>query len=102
MIKKSRETRKKRIKVKIRGIGKVPRVSVYRSNKYLYVQIIDDEKAVTLAAAKGMRVKEVAEDLAKKATKKKIKKVVFDRSGYQYHGKVKALAEELRAQGLVF
>ena len=91
------------------------RLSVFRSNKYCYAQIIDDWKRVTLVAAsekdisqadqkknKAERASIVGESLAKKDEKQKIKKVVFDRGSYNYHGRVKALAEGARKGGLQF
>lgn len=94
---------------------KRPRIAVFRSNKYLYAQIIDDQKGHTLVAAsdqglepaalkktKTERASMVGEILAKKALKKKIKEVWFDRRQYKYHGRVKALAEAARKGGLSF
>lgn len=81
-------------------------MSVFRSNKHIYAQLIDDNKGETLAAASGgddvSAAAEVGKDLAKKALKSEIKKIVFDRGGYQYHGRVKALAEAAREGGLEF
>lgn len=84
-----------------------PRLSVFRSNKYIYAQIIDDERGITLVEAnsKSLKIekaKEVGKLLAKKAIKKGIKTVWFDRGKYKYHGKVKALAEGAREGGLNF
>lgn len=88
-----------------------PRLAVFRSNKAIYAQIIDDEKGQTLVAAsekdlksgtKTEKAQMVGETLAKKAVKLGIKKVKFDRRGYQYHGRVKALAEGARKGGLLF
>jgi large subunit ribosomal protein L18 len=104
-IKIKRQTRRKlRVRSKIFGTAKRPRLTVYRSNKSLYGQIIDDEKGITLAAAKGVKTtgEKIGEELAKKAIAKKIKKVVFDRSGFRYHGRVKSLAEGARKGGLEF
>ena len=84
------------------GTNKRPRVSVYRSNKYFYTQIIDDENGHTLASSKGEKVAQIAESILKQVKEKKIEKVVFDRSGYKYHGKVKTLADDLRKGGLKF
>jgi large subunit ribosomal protein L18 len=96
--------RKKRVRAKITGTGKRPRLSIFRSNKSLYAQVIDDEKGVTLAAAKGAKNagEKVGEELAKKAAAKKVKSVVFDRNGFKFHGRVKALAEGARKGGLEF
>ncbi len=78
------------------------RLSVFRSNKFIYAQIIDDEKGHTLAHAKGKDAKEVGEKVAELALAKKVKKISFDKGNYRYHGKVKALAEAARAKGLEF
>jgi large subunit ribosomal protein L18 len=99
----SRDKRKIRIRSKISGTATRPRVVIFRSNKYLYLQAIDDVKMITLASASTMKSDEgMAEKLAKDLTAQKIKTIVFDRGGYQYHGKVKAVAEELRKAGLEF
>ena len=100
MLKKSRKIRKNRIRAKISGTKLRPRLSVFRSNKLLYVQLIDDKNGVTLASASGKDAKEIAKSLVAKAKLKKITRVVFDRSGYKYHGKIKLIAEEVRAQGI--
>ena len=96
--------RKRKVRARITGTKERPRLSVFRSNKFIYAQIIDDSKGVTLAAAKGTRkdAEKVGEQVAKKALVRKIKKVVFDKSGYKYHGKIKALAETARKGGLEF
>lgn len=97
------KTRKIRIRAKISGTSTRPRVAVFSSNRNLYLQAIDDAKALTLASASTLKgEKAIAVALAKKLEALKIKKIVFDRSGYQYHGKVKAIAEELRKAGLEF
>ena len=93
--------RKVRTRTKIRGTSDRPRLSVYKSNKYVSAQIIDDEKGVTLAFAKG-EAKELGKMIAEKALKAKIKKVVFDKGGYMYHGKIKAVADGAREGGLEF
>ena len=100
----------KRVRAKIFGDAGRPRLCVYRSEKQIYAQLIDDTKGNTLAAASSLEIKEkqtpvqkagaVGKLLAQKALTKKIKTAVFDRHGYQYHGQVKALAEEARAGGL--
>lgn len=79
-----------------------PRLTVFKSNKALYAQIIDDVKGITLAAVKGNDPKEVGTKLAEKAKLKKVKLVVFDKGGYQYHGKIKAVADGAREGGLEF
>lgn len=94
---------KRRIRAKVSGTASVPRVVVFRSNKFLYLQAIDDEKAVTIAASSTLKDKEnMVKNFVKLLTEKKIKKIVFDRAGYQYHGKIKQLAEDLRKNGLEF
>ena len=110
----SREIRHKRVRTKISGTAERPRLSVFRSNKGIYVQVIDDVAAKTLVAASTLdkevktkasnieAAKEVGELIAKRAIKAGIKTVVFDRGGYIYHGKVKALAEAAREAGLEF
>ena len=109
----SRVRRHARVRAKISGTSETPRLCVYRSNKNIEAQIIDDVKGATLVASSSMSLKLengsnidaaklVGEDIAKKALAKKIKKVVFDRSGYIYHGRVKALAEAAREAGLEF
>ena len=109
----SRVRRHARVRAKISGTAEAPRLCVYRSNKNIEAQIIDDVKGATLVASSSMALKlengsnvdaakKVGEDIAKKALAKKIKKVVFDRSGYIYHGRVKALAEAAREAGLEF
>lgn len=94
--------KKLRTRAKIRATASRPRLSVYKSNKYIYAQIIDDVKGVTMASAKGTKPIEVGVEIAKKSIAKKIKLVVFDRGAYKYHGKVKALAESAREGGLEF
>ena len=109
----SRQRRHARVRAKVSGTSSCPRLCVYRSNKNIEAQIIDDVKKVTLVASSSMSLKlengsnieaasKVGADLAAKAKAKKIKKVVFDRSGYIYHGRVKALAEAAREAGLEF
>ena len=108
-----RYKRHKRVRAKIKGTSKVPRFCVFRSNKHVYGQLIDDENKKTLLSAKDSEVKkttkgkitiakEVGKLLAEKALAKKYKKVVFDRGGYKYHGRVRALAEGAREAGLKF
>lgn len=102
MLKQSRFKRKRRIFDKNRGTADKPRLTVFRSNKAIYAQIINDDNGATLASASGSEAKKVGEEVAKSAVKKKIKAVVFDRAGYKYHGRVKALADAAREAGLVF
>lgn len=117
--KKSRnETRKKRhlrIRKNVIGTSSTPRLNVYRSNTNIYAQIIDDVRGVTLTSAssidkelkleKGSDIeaaKQVGALIAKRALEKKIENVVFDRGGFLFHGRVKALADAARAAGLKF
>lgn len=88
----------------MKNISKRPRLSVFRSNKYIYAQLIDDEAKFTLVATKSKlnKAEEAGTLLAKKAIAKKIKEVVFDRRRYKYHGHVKVLAEGAKKGGLVF
>ncbi len=112
---KMRIARHERIRSKVMGTSAIPRLCVYRSNKEIYAQIIDDETRTTLVAAstleKDLKVengsnveaaKVVGKAIATKATKANITKVVFDRGGHLYHGRVKALAEAARENGLEF
>jgi large subunit ribosomal protein L18 len=103
--------RKKRIRAKVFGTAKRPRLSVFRSLKGIYAQVIDDAKGNTLISANVTETKkkndivgakEVGKLVAKKCLEKKITEVVFDRSGYKYHGKIKALADGAREGGLKF
>lgn len=98
-----RQKRQKRIRAKISGNAKCPRVAVFRSNKHLYLQAIDDEAGKTVAAASNVNQQaDPAIILAKALKKDGIKKIVFDRAGYKYHGKIKTIAEKLRNEGLEF
>jgi large subunit ribosomal protein L18 len=110
-----RKARHARIREKVTGTTNVPRLNVFRSNNNIFAQIIDDEKAITLVSAssidKELKIEnggnieaatKVGELIAKRAKKAKIEKVTFDRGGYLYHGRVKALAEAARANGLEF
>ena len=92
--------RKRRVRSRIEGSPERPRLSVFRSNKYVYAQIIDDIKGVTLVSAHGIDPKIGGEEIAKKAIKKKIESVVFDRGGFKYHGRVMAVAVAAREGGL--
>lgn len=94
--------KKSRTRAKIRATASRPRLSVHKSNKYIYAQIIDDAKGVTVASARGVKPVEVGKEVAKKAIAKKVKTVVFDRGQYRYHGKVKALGDAAREGGLEF
>ena len=100
-----RRERHERVRTKIVGTKEVPRVCVYRSNTNIYAQIINDEEGITLVSASSLEneaAKLVGTSLAKKAKEAGITKVVFDRGGYLYHGRVKALADALRDGGLEF
>lgn len=111
----ARQARHTRVRNKVSGTLETPRLNVYRSNSNIFAQIIDDTKGVTLVSASsidkelklenGSNVEaatKVGELLAKRAKEKKIKQVLFDRGGYLYHGRVKALADAARANGLEF
>ena len=111
----ARKARHARIRNKVSGTSELPRLCVFRSLKNISVQIIDDEKGVTLVSASSLdkdliiknggnieASKLVGALVAKKAKKAKIEKVVFDRGGYLYHGRVKALADAARENGLEF
>ncbi len=110
-----RKFRKNRVRAKIFGTADRPRLSVFRSNLHIYAQIIDDTKGITLVSVHSREIKNeikkekggktaiafaVGELIAKKAVKANITTVVFDRNGYKYHGRVKAVAEGARAGGL--
>jgi len=112
-----RLVRHKRLRKKIFGTPERPRLAVFRSEKHMYAQIIDDTKGITLVAAstveKAMKeklqktwnitaAKEVGKLIAERALAKGIKEVVFDRGGFKYHGRVKALADAAREAGLKF
>ncbi|MBU0612331.1 50S ribosomal protein L18 [Patescibacteria group bacterium] len=102
---------KKKIKAKILGTSERPRLSVFRSNRFVYAQIIDDIAKKTLVQASDIKVKkgtktdrakQVGKMIAEVALSKKIKKVVFDRNGFKYTGRIKLIADEARANGLKF
>lgn len=110
-----RVKRHNRIRLTLKGTNLKPRLSVFRSNKHIYAQIIDDQKSATLVSAsdfgyaksgendgKIQNSIKVGEELAQKAKSKKITNVVFDRSGFKFHGRIKALAESARKGGLKF
>lgn len=110
-----RDLRRKRIRSKISGTAKRPRLSVFRSNKYIYAQLIDDVKGQTLLGVAGCvseekkskikkadKSRNLGKKLAQKAIEKKITQIVFDRGGYRYLGRVKAFAEGAREAGLIF
>ncbi|MFP3929237.1 MAG: 50S ribosomal protein L18 [Desulfobacteraceae bacterium] len=116
--KEARLKRKKRVRKKVRGTAERPRLSVFRSSRHIYAQLIDDDSAFTIAAASSMS-KDLRPELegksgncegaalvgghiARVALDKGIKRVVFDRNGFLYHGRVKTLAEAARESGLEF
>lgn len=112
---KMRQRRHLRVRMNIAGTASLPRLNVYRSNKHIYAQIIDDEKQTTIISASTLDAEITVENggnvaaatavgklIAEKALAKNITTVVFDRGGYLYHGKIKALAEAARAAGLQF
>lgn len=120
-MKAKRERRERahlRLRKRIRGSAERPRLSVYKSLRYIYAQVIDDERGVTLAAANSSdpaireavgtstggkeAAKRVGELVAERAKEKGVEKVVFDRGGYVYHGRVQVLAEAAREKGLQF
>ena len=110
--------RHKRVRAKIFGTAEKPRLCIFRSNKHIYAQLIDDQTARIIASVSDFEVKKTNKDkgltrkinaafkageiIAQKALKKKIKEAVFDRRGYKYHGRVKAVAEGARKAGLKF
>ncbi len=102
---------KKKIRSRIGGTDTRPRLSVFRSNKFIYAQVIDDTKGRTIAQAsdvkvtkgtKSERAKEVGKNIAEICLKNKIEQVVFDRNGFKYTGRIKIVADEARAGGLKF
>ena len=109
---KRRKRIHQRVRKKIRGTAQRPRLNVFRSNKYIYVQLIDDENGHTLASAssyeaavandgnKADQAKEVGKLIAERAKAAGIERALFDRGGYLYHGRVKSLAEGAREGGL--
>jgi large subunit ribosomal protein L18 len=107
-----RVRRHTRVRSTVTGTGARPRLAVFRANQHIYAQLIDDAAQKTIAAASSAEIKtkakkseiagEVGTLIAKKALDNKISEVVFDRGGYKYHGRVKALADSARAAGLKF
>ncbi len=113
----ARLRRHRRVRKKVSGTAEKPRLSVFRSTNHIYAQIIDDVKGVTLVSASSLdseiksktgaggnieAAKQVGSLIAKRASEKKIGEIVFDRGGFIYHGRVKALAEAAREAGLKF
>ena len=114
---RGRQKRHQRLRKKVFGTETRPRLSVFRSSMHIYVQAVDDKKGNTLASSSSLEIREslkktytgnknaakaVGEDLAKKLLEKSISSVIFDRGGYIFHGRVKALAEGAREAGLKF
>jgi len=110
---RQRTKRHRRIRFNIKGTPERPRLNVFRSNKHIYAQLIDDINGVTLAQANSGEFNEISGSniagaqavgaaIGKRAVEKGFKTVVFDRGGYLYHGRVKALADAARAEGLEF
>ena len=108
-----RKKRHARVRNKVSGTSGCPRLNVFRSNSQIFAQVIDDEKGVTLVSSSSLSLKLenggnvegaklVGKDIAEKCKAAKITNVVFDRGGYQYHGRVEALAEAARENGLEF
>ncbi len=103
---------KVRIRKRVIGTAECPRMTIFKSRKHLYVQLIDDREGNTLASASTLRLEKtplniqvaekIGKEIAKEAERQKIKSVVFDRNGYVYHGRVKAVADAARAAGLNF
>lgn len=105
---------KRRIRKNVNGTSSIPRLTVYRSNKQIYAQVIDDTKGTTLASASSLgkadleklskveQAAAVGKLIAENATKAGVEKVVFDRNGYLYHGRIKSLADSAREGGLKF
>jgi large subunit ribosomal protein L18 len=106
----ARTARRARVRRKVRGTDARPRLSVFRSNKYLYAQVISDESGRTLAAASTLKIggsgvtiekaKTLGTEIAAKCKAVGVARVVFDRAGYRYHGRIKALADAAREAGL--
>ena len=109
------KTRSQKVRFKIKKVSKRNRMTVFKSNNHLYVQLIDDSKGVTIASSgsiqssiknKNLKRKEIAEligkDIAKKIISKGIKEVAFDRGKYKYHGLIKIIADAARSEGLNF
>ncbi|CAM3934717.1 50S ribosomal protein L18 [Mesobacillus zeae] len=111
----TRKKRHARVRAKLSGTAARPRLNVFRSNKHIYAQLIDDVKGVTLASASTIEnelnlestcnleaAQKVGELVAKRAVEKGVSEVVFDRGGYLYHGRIQALADAARENGLKF
>src|SRR5574344_577554 len=109
----ARLVRHERVRKNVKGTSEMPRLNVFRSNSQIFVQVINDETGTTLASSSSVALKiknggniegakVVGTDIAKKCKELKIKEVVFDRGGYEYHGRVEALADAARQNGLKF
>jgi len=108
----NRIKRHRKVRTKVFGSAIIPRLNIYRSNKSLFIQLIDDKAGITLASVNDKEIKsgktkiekakEAGKLIAEKAKKADIKKVVFDRGGYKYHGRIKAVADGAREGGLEF
>lgn len=110
---RNRWLRHRRVRKKVKGLSDRPRLSVFRSSKHIYAQLINDELGSTIASASSLSLDskedkktliaaQVGAVIAENAKKIGVKEVVFDRGGYKYHGRVKALAESARDGGLIF
>ncbi len=109
---KARINKHLKIRQKISGTSQIPRLSIYKSHKNFYAQLIDDSKGITLTSASTINEKEysgnvkaaekLGHEIGKKIKSLKIDQIVFDRSGYIYHGKIKSFAEAVRAEGVKF
>lgn len=110
MLKQKRVRKHRSVRKFLKGTSMRPRLAVFKSDKHIYGQIIDDQKHLTLVSESDLKLtgpkldkaQKVGEALAKKALKQDIKKVVFDRGGFIFHGRIKALAEAARGGGLEF
>lgn len=113
MLKQKRLQRHKRIRTKVRGSVDRPRLSVFKTNNHIYVQVINDDEGRTIISANSLKLNsqkltnkekviKIAELIAQQIKEKGIEKIVFDRCGFSYKGRIKLLAEKLREQGLVF
>ena len=109
---KARQKKHLKIRQKISGTSQIPRLSIYKSHQNFYAQLIDDSKGITLASVSTLKengysgnikaAEKLGHEMGKKIKSLKIEAVVFDRSGYIYHGKVKSFAEAVRAEGVKF
>ncbi|MDA1278540.1 MAG: 50S ribosomal protein L18 [Chloroflexi bacterium] len=109
---RKRWIRHRRVRKTVRGVADRPRLAVFRSSSHIYAQVIDDDRGHTLASAASLALentdtktaaaKAVGEAVARKALAAGVTRVVFDRGGYKYHGRVKALADAARSEGLSF